>query len=84
MKYILVRRVLYVNLKHQSYRLLSIALDVPYIANWIYEHPGLELDLKGIWIADPSLSSGTIQREIPALRFAQVRFRCHANINDLR
>ncbi|KAF5351716.1 hypothetical protein D9756_007520 [Leucocoprinus leucothites] len=44
---------------------------VPYIANWIYEHPGLPLDLKGIWIADPSLSSGTVQRDIPALRFAQ-------------
>ncbi|EKM80732.1 hypothetical protein AGABI1DRAFT_37296 [Agaricus bisporus var. burnettii JB137-S8] len=44
---------------------------VPYIANWIYEHPGLELDLKGIWIADPSLSSDVVQREIPALRFAQ-------------
>lgn len=45
--------------------------DVPYIANWIYEHPGLELDLKGIWIADPSLSYGTVQQDIPALRFAQ-------------
>ncbi|KAK7045654.1 hypothetical protein VNI00_007487 [Paramarasmius palmivorus] len=44
---------------------------VPYIANWIYEHPGLELDLKGIWIADPSLSYGVVQQEIPALRFAQ-------------
>ena len=46
-------------------------LDVPYIANWIYEHPGLELDLHGIWIADPSLSWGLVQQEIPALRFAQ-------------
>ncbi|RDB24738.1 hypothetical protein Hypma_007941 [Hypsizygus marmoreus] len=44
---------------------------VPYIANWIYEHPGLDLTLKGIWIADPSLSYGVIQQEIPALRFAQ-------------
>ncbi|KAG6857722.1 hypothetical protein H0H87_004138 [Tephrocybe sp. NHM501043] len=44
---------------------------VPYIANWIYEHPGLELSLKGIWIADPSLSYGVVQQEIPALRFAQ-------------
>ncbi|KAK7057503.1 carboxypeptidase [Favolaschia claudopus] len=45
---------------------------VPYIANWIYEHPaGLDLDLKGIWIADPSLSYGVVQQEIPALRFAR-------------
>lgn len=49
------------------------AIDVPYIANWIYEHPGeLDLDLKGIWIADPTLSYGFIQQDIPALRFAQV------------
>jgi len=44
---------------------------VPYIANSIYENPGLELNLKGIWIADPSLSYGVIQQDIPALRFAQ-------------
>ncbi|KAL4245091.1 Carboxypeptidase [Abortiporus biennis] len=44
---------------------------VPYIANWIYEHPGLDLNLRGIWIADPSLSWGLVQQEIPALRFAQ-------------
>ncbi|KAF8160848.1 alpha/beta-hydrolase [Crassisporium funariophilum] len=43
---------------------------VPYIANWIYEHPGLDLALKGIWIADPSLSYDVVQQEIPALRFA--------------
>jgi len=46
--------------------------DVPYIANYIYEHPGLALNLKGIWIADPSLSTGAVQQDIPALRFAQV------------
>ncbi|KAI0053271.1 alpha/beta-hydrolase [Auriscalpium vulgare] len=44
---------------------------VPYIANYIYENPGLDLALKGIWIADPSLSYGVVQEEIPALRFAQ-------------
>ncbi|KAF8584818.1 alpha/beta-hydrolase [Ramaria rubella] len=44
---------------------------VPYIANWIYEHPGLDLDLKGIWIADPTLSYNVVQQEIPALRFVQ-------------
>lgn len=48
---------------------------MPYIANWIYEHPaGLDLSLKGIWIADPSLSYNLVQQEIPALRFAQVYF----------
>ncbi|KAI0072849.1 alpha/beta-hydrolase [Panus rudis PR-1116 ss-1] len=44
---------------------------VPYIANWIYEHPGLDLNLKGIWIADPTLTWGLISQDIPALRFAQ-------------
>ncbi|KAI5118653.1 hypothetical protein M0805_002573 [Coniferiporia weirii] len=44
---------------------------VPYIANWIYEHPGLDLNLKGISIADPSLSYNVVQQEIPALRFVQ-------------
>ncbi|THH07732.1 hypothetical protein EW145_g3187 [Phellinidium pouzarii] len=45
---------------------------VPYIANWIYEHPGLDLNLKGISIADPTLSYNVVQQEIPALRFVQV------------
>ncbi|KDQ27644.1 hypothetical protein PLEOSDRAFT_1104326 [Pleurotus ostreatus PC15] len=49
---------------------------VPYIANWIFEHPGLDLNLKGIWIADPSLTWGVVQQEIPALRFA----RAHQNV----
>ncbi|OBZ69475.1 Serine-type carboxypeptidase F [Grifola frondosa] len=44
---------------------------VPYIANWLYEHPIKDLNLQGIWIADPSLSWGIVQQEIPALRFAQ-------------
>jgi carboxypeptidase D len=45
---------------------------VPYIANWIYEHPGVvDLNLKGIWIADPSLTHDVVQQQIPALRFAQ-------------
>ncbi len=38
-------------------------IDVPYIANWIYEHPGLHLNLQGIWIADPSLTYGVVQQE---------------------
>ncbi|KAE9408693.1 alpha/beta-hydrolase [Gymnopus androsaceus JB14] len=45
---------------------------VPYIANFIYENPGLiDLNLKGISIADPSLSYDVVQDEIPALRFAR-------------
>lgn len=52
--------------------LLTGQIDVPYIANWIYEHPGLDLHLKGISIADPSLSYGVVQQEIPTLRFVQV------------
>lgn len=60
-----------VPLRLYLYRYLMILQDVPYIANWIYEHPGLDLNLKGIWIADPSLSYGVVQQEIPALRFAQ-------------
>ncbi|KAF7375877.1 Carboxypeptidase [Mycena sanguinolenta] len=44
---------------------------VPYIANWIYEHPGLDLDLKGIWIADPYDKNVLQHDEIPALRFVQ-------------
>ena len=50
-------------------------LDVPYIANYIYENPGLNLDLQGIWIADPSLSYDIVQGEIPTLRFVQVSCR---------
>ena len=59
--------------RRTRYRVLTFYLDVPYIANWIYEHPGLDLNLKGIWIADPSLSYDVVQQEIPALRFVQVR-----------
>jgi hypothetical protein len=54
-----------------SIQLIS-RLDVPYIANWLYEHPGLDLNLKGIWIADPSLSYDVVQQDIPSLRFVQV------------
>ncbi|KAF8876000.1 alpha/beta-hydrolase [Infundibulicybe gibba] len=43
---------------------------VPYIANYIYTHPGtLALDLQGIWIADPSLSFDVVQEQIPAVDF---------------
>ncbi|KAF9268719.1 alpha/beta-hydrolase [Marasmius fiardii PR-910] len=44
---------------------------VPYIANWLYEHPGPDLNLKGVWIADPTLTYGVVSQEIPALRFAK-------------
>lgn len=43
---------------------------IPYIANYIYDNPTkLALDLKGIWIADPSLSSDVVQEQIPAMPF---------------
>ncbi|KAF8959451.1 alpha/beta-hydrolase [Flammula alnicola] len=43
---------------------------VPYIANYIYEHPGLlDLSLQGIWISDPSISWNVVQEEIPAVDF---------------
>ncbi|KAF8828754.1 hypothetical protein HHX47_DHR3000070 [Lentinula edodes] len=57
--------------------------DVPYIANFIYENPDLlDLNLKGIDIADPSLSYDVVQDEIPALRFAQVS-RGFQKLSDL-
>ncbi|KAF7298105.1 Carboxypeptidase Cpds [Mycena chlorophos] len=44
---------------------------VPRIANFIYENPDLlDLSLQGIYIADPSLTYGVVQEDIPALRFA--------------
>lgn len=46
---------------------------VPYIANYLYEHPGLvPLNLQGTWVTDPSLSWDIVQEYIPALPFAQV------------
>ncbi|KAG6873608.1 hypothetical protein C0995_013981 [Termitomyces sp. Mi166 len=43
---------------------------VPYIANYIYEHPTLlDLSLQGIWISDPSLSWDVVQEQIPAVDF---------------
>ncbi|KAH9917770.1 Alpha/Beta hydrolase protein [Fomitopsis serialis] len=43
---------------------------VPYTANYIYEHPdALDLDLKGFWISDPSLSWDVVQEQIPAVSF---------------
>ncbi|CAA7269655.1 unnamed protein product [Cyclocybe aegerita] len=43
---------------------------IPYIANYIYEHPGeLNLNLQGTWIADPSLSWDVVQEQIPAVGF---------------
>ncbi|KAF9262147.1 alpha/beta-hydrolase [Marasmius fiardii PR-910] len=46
---------------------------VPYIANYIYEHPN-ELpgwDLQGIWIADPVLGLDVLQEQVPAVNFVQ-------------
>ncbi|KAF8646719.1 hypothetical protein AX16_007093 [Volvariella volvacea WC 439] len=43
---------------------------VPYIADFIYNNPNaLDLNLQGIWIADPSLSWDVVQEQIPALDF---------------
>ncbi|KAG5637430.1 hypothetical protein H0H81_004589 [Sphagnurus paluster] len=43
---------------------------LPYTANYIYQHPKeLDLKLKGIWIADPSLSWNVVQEQIPAVNF---------------
>ncbi|KAF8520019.1 Alpha/Beta hydrolase protein [Hysterangium stoloniferum] len=43
---------------------------VPYIANHIFENPGIvDLDLQGIWISDPSLSWDVVQEQIPAVNF---------------
>jgi carboxypeptidase D len=41
---------------------------VPYIANWIYDHPGIvPLNLKGVWITDGVLTSYLVQQYIVAL-----------------
>ncbi|KAL7285862.1 hypothetical protein ACG7TL_000973 [Trametes sanguinea] len=59
-------------LKGSNFWVSGESVDVPYIANYLYEHPGIvDLQLHGIWIADPSLTWGLVQQEIPALRFAQ-------------
>ncbi|THH29556.1 hypothetical protein EUX98_g4633 [Antrodiella citrinella] len=43
---------------------------VPYIANHIFENPSeLDLNLKGFWISDPSLSFDIVQEQIPAVNF---------------
>ncbi|QRV94654.1 Serine carboxypeptidase [Ceratobasidium sp. AG-Ba] len=45
---------------------------VPYIANYLYTHPkAVDLNLKGIWITDPSVSYDIVTQEIPLLPFAQ-------------
>ncbi|KAI0771706.1 alpha/beta-hydrolase [Trametes elegans] len=43
---------------------------VPYIANYIYEHPtAVNLSLNGIWIADPLIGNFVDQQQIPAVDF---------------
>ncbi|KAF8638468.1 hypothetical protein AX17_002179 [Amanita inopinata Kibby_2008] len=43
---------------------------LPYIANYIYSNPTLlALKLQGIWIADPLISWGVTQEQIPAVDF---------------
>lgn len=44
------------------------------IANYLYEHPqAVDLNLKGIWITDPSVSYDIVTEYIPALTFAEVK-----------
>ncbi|OSD01947.1 alpha/beta-hydrolase [Trametes coccinea BRFM310] len=43
---------------------------VPYIANYIYEHPkALNLSLTGFWVSDPVLGWDVVQEQIPAVDF---------------
>ncbi|CDO76356.1 hypothetical protein BN946_scf185011.g20 [Trametes cinnabarina] len=43
---------------------------VPYIANYIYEHPkALNLSLKGFWVSDAVLGWDVVQEQIPAVDF---------------
>ncbi|KAF9519141.1 hypothetical protein BS47DRAFT_1375109 [Hydnum rufescens UP504] len=62
-------------LKHKNFYLSGesyAGIYVPYIANYLYEHPGLvPLNLKGIWITDPSLSWDIVQEYIVALPIVQ-------------
>ncbi|KIY47693.1 alpha/beta-hydrolase [Fistulina hepatica ATCC 64428] len=45
---------------------------VPYIANYIYENPDeLDLNLKGIWIADPVIGYDVVQDQVPAPYFVK-------------
>ncbi|CAE6433175.1 unnamed protein product [Rhizoctonia solani] len=45
---------------------------VPYIANYLYEHPkAVDLKTKGVWITDPLVSYPLVVRHIPALNFVQ-------------
>ena len=47
--------------------------DVPYIANHIYQNPDeLDLNLKGMWLSDPTISWDLIQHDIPVLGFVNV------------
>jgi len=43
---------------------------VPYLANQIFSNTSaLDLDLKGFWISDPSISFDVVQEQIPAVSF---------------
>jgi hypothetical protein len=43
---------------------------------------GLDLRLKGIWVADPSLQYIVVQQAIPALLFAQVSHNIPSSSHD--
>ncbi|KZV99242.1 alpha/beta-hydrolase [Exidia glandulosa HHB12029] len=45
---------------------------VPYLANYLYENPHeLALNMKGIWLADPTISWDVVQQYIPAYAFVE-------------
>lgn len=55
---------------------------VPYIANYIYEHPGVvDLNLKGIWISDPVITWDVVQEQIPTLNFVK-KYKSVFNFNS--
>ena len=52
---------------------MTAGFYIPYIANFLYEHPGLvPLQTKGIWVTDPLISWDIVNEYIPAYNFAQV------------
>ena len=54
--------------------LFSGGYYIPYIANYLFEHPGLvPLDVKGTWVSDGTFSTDLVGRQIGAYNFAEVR-----------
>ncbi|KIP03345.1 hypothetical protein PHLGIDRAFT_77748 [Phlebiopsis gigantea 11061_1 CR5-6] len=63
----------FVELKGKKFYLTGesyAGMYIPYITNYIYEHPGaLDLNTKGFWIGDPSIGWNVILQEMPAVNF---------------